>query len=403
MATALPARSHACSADGAPVIAWFHCFAGIAGDMALGALLDAGADAEEVTGLLRRVPVSGWDLQIEPVLRGGIACTRVVVVVRDGDHVERAASHIAAAVRAASLPKRVERRSLDVFAALAEAEGRLHRRDPRDVHLHEAGGHDTLIEVIGTASALEVLDVDEILVSPLAVGTGTIESAHGVLPNPPPAVLRLLEGAPTYGRSVDVELTTPTGAALVSALAGGFGPLPSMTVSASGYGAGSAELDHLPNATQVVVGAPAQLGTGTGQEVSVLEANLDDATGEQLATAIRALLVAGALDAWVTPAVMKKGRPGHVLHVLSNPALAEDLASTMRQATGTFGVRTTKATRWAEARTMDEVAVTGETVRMKVTGERAKPEHDDVERVAAVTGLNAHEVASRAEEAWRRR
>jgi len=385
------------------VVAWFHCYSGIAGDMALGALLDAGADPDAVMDLLGRLPLDGWDLDVATVLRGGISCTRAVVTVRDDDRSTRTASEITKLVRAAALPARVEQRTLAAFDALAAAEARLHGRRREDVHLHEAGGHDAIVEVVGTAAALEVLEVDEVSFSAVAVGTGTVRSAHGTLPNPAPAVLRLLEGAPAHGRPLGVELTTPTGAALVRALASGFGPMPPMTVTASGYGAGAAEHEHLPNATQVVVGRELLSSTGEGQEVSVLEANVDDATGEQLADALRSLLRAGALDAWVTPVVMKKGRPGHTLHVLSDPARTEVLAGVVRHATGSFGVRVTRAARWAEARDVAEVTVTGETVRMKVGGGRAKAEHDDVERVAVVTGLSAREVASRAEEAWRRR
>ncbi len=381
-------------------VAWFHCFSGIAGDMALGSLLDAGADLEEVVALLRRLDVDGWALDRETVHRAGIACTRAIVEVHD-DVTARSAADVIAMVRAASLPTRVEHRALAVFAALADAEGRLHGRAPSEVHLHEVGGHDAIVDVVGTAAALEVLDIDEVTASPVAFGTGTVASAHGVLPNPPPAVLRLLEGAPAYGRPVAVELTTPTGAAILHALCTTYGPMPSMTLAASGYGAGAADLDGLANCTQVVVGTAAPARVGPGQPVAVLETNLDDATGEQLADALHSLLAAGALDAWVTAAVMKKGRPGHVLHVLCDPARAETLRAVLRRTTGTFGVRETSGRRWADARRMHEVVVTGATIRMKIGPERAKPEHDDVARAAAATGLPTHEIASRAEAAWR--
>jgi uncharacterized protein (TIGR00299 family) protein len=388
-------------------VAWFHCFAGIAGDMALGSLLDAGADEAEVVALLERLPVGGWKLRVEHVLRGGVACTRAIVQVEEaGGDADRDRSHadIAAAVRAAALPGRVERRALATFAVLADAEGLLHRTDPRDVHFHEVGGHDALVDVVGTAAALEVLGVDTVAVSPVALGTGTVRAAHGTLPNPPPAVLRLLEGFPTYGRPVPLELTTPTGAALVRALASpaSAGAMPAMTVRASGYGAGAAELATLPNCTQVVLGDTVDVETGPGQPVTVLAANLDDATGEQLALALGALLDAGALDAWVTPAVMKKGRPGHTVHVLCDPARAEALSDVVRRTTGSFGVRAVRAERWPESRHVEEVHVEGHPVRMKVGLTRAKAEPEDVARVAAATGLDLHEVASRAEEAWRR-
>lgn len=386
-----------------PTVAWFHCFAGVAGDMALGSLLDAGADLGEVLALLRRIPLTGWDLRREEVLRGGVACTRAVVTAAD-DAPARTHAELAGLVRAAGLPDRVAARSLAVFSALAGAEASVHRTDPARVHLHEVGGHDAVVDVVGTAAALEVLGVDRVAASPVAVGLGTVRAAHGVLPNPPPAVVRLLRGAPAYGRPVPVELTTPTGAALLAGLDASFGPMPAMEVRASGFGAGTAELDDLPNCTQVVVGRAADGHPGDvgGQPVTQLEVNLDDVTGEHLALAVAQLLEAGAHDAWVTPAVMKKGRPAHVLHALCDPAEAARLRGILRAATGSPGVRAVEGHRWPAPRQVGTVEVAGETVRVKAGPGRAKPELDDVARVAARTGLPAHEVASRAEEAWRR-
>ncbi|MGH9007141.1 MAG: nickel pincer cofactor biosynthesis protein LarC, partial [Acidimicrobiales bacterium] len=291
-------------------VAWFHCFSGIAGDMALGSLIDAGADVEEIRQLLRRVPFSGWELHTESVLRGGIACTRAVVSAPD-DVVVRTHANIVELVKGAQLPARVESRALAVFAVLAEVEGRLHRRPAGQVHFHEVGGHDAIVDVVGTAAALEILGIDEVRASSVATGTGMVRTAHGLLPNPAPAVVRLLEGVPTYGRDVGVELTTPTGAAILAALSASFGPLPTMEIGGTGFGAGTRDLDDLPNCTQVVIGAvgPSAATGAEGQPVAVLEANLDDATGEQLAHALRSLLDAGAHDAWITPVVMKKGRP----------------------------------------------------------------------------------------------
>jgi uncharacterized protein (TIGR00299 family) protein len=385
-------------------IAWFHCFAGIAGDMALGSLFDAGADVEEVRQLLRRVPFAGWDLHTEPVLRGGIACTRAVVSAPD-DVVVRTHANIVDLVKGAQLPSRVESRALAVFAVLAEVEGRLHRRPAGQVHFHEVGGHDAIVDVVGTAAALEVLGIDEVRASAVATGTGMVRTSHGLLPNPVPAVVRLLEGVPIYGRDIAVELTTPTGAAILAALASSFGPMPAMEVGATGFGAGTRDLDDLPNCTQVVVGSTGSApGTATaGQPVIVLEANLDDVTGEQLAHALRTLLDAGAHDAWITPVVMKKGRPGHTIHVLADPSLLESLRDLVKLTTGSFGVRALYGERWPAARTIEPVRVAGYPVHVKAGGGRIKAEFDDVARVAAETGLAVAEVASRAEQAWRER
>ncbi|MGH9081688.1 MAG: nickel insertion protein, partial [Acidimicrobiales bacterium] len=193
-------------------MAWFHCFAGIAGDMALGSLLDAGADLAEVLALLQRLPLAGWALELQPVLRGGIAASRAVVTVQD-TVVVRTHAHIVGLIEEARLPGRVAHRSLAIFAALADVEAALHRRRVDQVHFHEVGGHDSIVDIVGTAAALEVLGIDEVRASPVATGLGMVRSGHGMLPNPAPAVVALLEGVPTWGRNLPVELTTPTGAA----------------------------------------------------------------------------------------------------------------------------------------------------------------------------------------------
>ncbi len=410
-------------------LAWFHCFAGIAGDMALGSLLDAGADLGEVLSLLERLPLGGWALEMEQVLRGGVAASRAVVTVRD-NVVVRTHAHIVGLVEEARLPDRVARRALATFAALADVEARLHRRPVDQVHFHEVGGHDTIVDVVGTAAALEVLGIDEVRASPVATGLGMVRAAHGMLPNPAPAVVALLEGVPTWGRNIPVELTTPTGAALLAALSSGFGPMPPMRVTGQGFGAGTAELEELPNCTQVVTGvrvdrvsgadltelvvgprssdpdggargAHADADADAGQPVSVLEANVDDATGEQLAHAVGALLEAGAHDAWLAPVIMKKGRPGTVVHVLCDPAMVAELRGILRESTGTLGVRVTAGERWPAARTIESVWIDGQLIRIKVSAGRVKAEHDDVALAARRTGQTLREVAFRAEALWR--
>jgi pyridinium-3,5-bisthiocarboxylic acid mononucleotide nickel chelatase len=381
-------------------VAWFHCFAGIAGDMALGSLIDAGADAAEVRALLDRLSLPGWDLAFEEGRRGGIACTRAVVTGHDA--VARTNGSIRALIEDAALPTRVTERALGVFQALAKVESALHRQPLDEVHFHEVGGHDAIVDIVGTAAALEVLGVDSVAASAVATGTGTVRSAHGRLPNPAPATVRLLEGIPTYGRDVELELTTPTGAAILSALGDSFGPMPDMTITSSGFGGGAGELPDLPNCTQVVIGRRAVHGdVGSGQPAIVLETNLDDVTGEQLGYAVAAALDAGALDAWVSSVTMKKGRPGHVLHVLADVAQVEALRHEIMRTTGTLGVRALPVERWPAAREFSSVVIDGISIRMKVSGGRVKPEFDDVALVASKTGALLHEVASRAEEAWR--
>jgi len=382
-------------------IAWFHCFSGIAGDMALGSLVDAGADLDDVQTLLERLPVKGWALEAEPVLRCGIAATKIHVHAEEGT-VVRTASHITALVEEARLPERISRRALAVFGALAEAEGRLHRRPAAQVHFHEVGGLDAIVDVVGTCAALEVLGIDDVRASTIVTGTGMIRASHGMLPNPAPAVVALLGsvGAPTTGLDVGVELTTPTGAALVAALASGFGPLPTMSVESTGFGAGTREIDGRPNATQVVIGTEIE-AVGAGQPVMLLEANVDDVTGETLAHAVTALLAAGAHDAWVTPIIMKKGRPAYTVSALADPALSSQVASTLTAETGSLGVRGTALERWPAARSTDTVEVESYPIRVKLSPGRIKVEHDDAARVARRSGLPLREVVSRAEAAAR--
>ena len=386
-------------------VAWFHCFAGIAGDMALGSLIDAGADVAEIRALLDRLPMSGWSMEVEPVMRGGIGATKVDVVVADTP-VVRTYAHIIGLIDEARLPERVSNRAHATFAALADVEGHLHRRPAAQVHFHEVGGVDAIIDVVGTCAALEVLGVDQVWSSPVAQGTGMVRSAHGMLPVPAPAVVELLRGAPTYGRDIPYELTTPTGAALLAATASGWGPMPAMQVSVAGFGAGSRDLEGLPNLVQAVVGtvvAEEPVRPEPGQPVTLLEVNVDDATGETLAHTISALLDAGAHDAWITPILMKKGRPAQTVSALSDPVLADQVAQVLMAETGSLGVRGETLQRWPAARAEGQVDVAGVPVRVKVGAGRVKVEHDDAARAARRTGLPLREVVSRAEEAWRRR
>jgi len=386
---------------GADTVAWFHCFSGIAGDMALGALVDAGADVDEVREMCERLPVTGWELEATDAMRNGIGATLMVVrVMQTG--VVRTYGHISAMVEEARLPDRVRDRALATFRVLAEAEGRLPRRPTGQVHFHEVAGIDAIVDVVGTCTALELLGVDEVTASPVAQGIGMVRSAHGAMPNPPPAVVELLRraGAPTYGLDIPVELTTPTGAALLAALASRFGAMPSMRVTANGFGAGEREFEQRPNLTQVVIGTRVD-ERPAGQPVVLLEANVDDVTGETLAHTIGVLLEAGAHDAWVTPIVMKKGRPAHTVSALVDPAGVANVTAAIVRETGTLGVRGSTLERWPQPRTTHEVEVEGYPLRVKAAAGWVKVEHDDAARVAKRTGLPLREVVARAEAAAR--
>lgn len=389
-------------------MAWFHCFAGIAGDMAVASLLDAGADEGELRAALASLPLEGWSMTVTRVLRGGLAATRVEVRAEE-DGRTRNLGDILAMLRGAAIAPRALERSVAAFSLLAETEGRLHGQDADEIHFHELGAHDTVIDVVATMVALELLGVDEVAASAVATGAGTVRSAHGTIPNPAPAVLGLLTGAPLYGRDVATELTTPTGAAILAATGASFGPMPALILEATGYGAGARELEGLPNCTQVVLGTKASAPAGganrtgaapTGQPLLQLEANVDDATGEELADAVAALLDAGAADAWATAALMKKGRPGYVVSALVDLALGEPLREVMLAHTGSLGLRVHVVDRYAVERRFEEVDLDGSRVQLKVSRGRVKVEHDDAAAIARRDGVPVREVVRRAEQAY---
>jgi uncharacterized protein (TIGR00299 family) protein len=398
--------------------AWFHCFAGTAGDMTMGSLVHAGAEPTEVMAILAGLGLDGYALTFEPVLRCGIAATHAVVVTHDEhDHDDHHHDHddhdhhphrpyrlIRELLDGADLPARVRERAQRTFRVLAEVEGRMHRMDPDEVEFHEVGAVDAIVDVVGSCAALEVLGIDRIVCSPITVGQGHVHAAHGQLPNPAPAVVDLLalRHAPSRGIDDHRELATPTGVALMVALADEFGPMPAIDVHSVGYGAGTRDIPGRPNVVQVVVGEAVAGSAGPGQPVELLECNVDDVTGEVLAHTISRLLDAGAHDAWATPIVMKKGRPAHTVHALCDPALADSIRSVLVAETGTLGVRGSTMHRWPLERQIVTVDVDGHSVRVKVatsdTGTtRMKVEHDDAVAAAAALGVPLREVLERAQ------
>ena len=387
---------------GPGLTAWFHCHAGTAGDMTLAALIDAGADVDAVVATLAGLHLDGWVLSFERVQRGGIAATRALVGVHlhDGhDHVHRPVREIRAMLDGADLPERVRARARAVIDALAEVEGHLHCMHPDDVELHEVGAVDAIVDIVGTCAALESLGVEHVVCSPISVGRGSIRSAHGVLPNPAPAVVGLAArvGAPLTGVDDPMELATPTGVALMTVLADSFGPLPAMEVTSVGYGAGSLDTPGRPNVVQVVLGRARHAVTTPGRPAHLVEANVDDVTPEVLAHTMVRLLEVGAHDAWVTPIVMKKGRPAHTVHALCDGSALERIIAVVVAETGTLGVRASTVERWPQRRDEAEVDVDGHAVRVKIGDERVKVEIDDAIAVARRTGRPLREVVAAAE------
>jgi uncharacterized protein (TIGR00299 family) protein len=408
--------------------AWFHCFAGTAGDMTMGALVHAGADQLAVMEIIATLDVTGFALTFEPVLRCGIAATHAVVVTDDHGHEvpadmitdhdhdhdhDRDHGHghghrpyrdIRSLIERSALPDRVRTRALRTFALLAEAEGRMHRTEPDDVEFHEVGALDAIVDIVGACAALEVLGIDRIVCSTITVGQGQVHAAHGDLPNPAPAVTELLAmgRVPSRGIADHRELATPTGVALMVALADEFGPMPSMVVESVGYGAGTRDTDGRPNVVQVVIGEATTSSPGPGQPVELLECNVDDITGEVIAHTIAALLAAGAHDAWATPIVMKKGRPAHTVHALCAIDAIDRVRTVMLAETGSLGVRGTSLHRWPQRRTSAVVHVDGQPIGVKVTElsagvRRVKVEHDDAVAAAAALHLPLRVVMDRAQ------
>jgi uncharacterized protein (TIGR00299 family) protein len=351
------------------------------------------------------------------VQRCGVAATWTNLVIddaHDGDHdhssdhahLHRPAADVIALIERDELAPAVRDRAVAVYRALAEVEGAIHGIEPERVELHEVGALDSILDVVGVCAALDALGIERVHYSPIAVGHGTVRTAHGLLPNPVPAVSRLLEraGAATTGLDTGMELATPTGVALVTVLGEGCGPIPAMTIAANGFGAGTADPPGRPNVVQAVVGElTASDIDGTGRPARLIEVNVDDVTGEVLAHTIAQLLTVGAFDAWATPIVMKKGRPAHTVSALCDDATFAAVCGVMIAETGTLGIRATPVDRWPQLRTDGEVEVGGHTIRVKIADGRIKVEHDDAVAVAQALRIPLREVLARAEATVRER
>jgi uncharacterized protein (TIGR00299 family) protein len=375
------------------VIVWLNPFSGISGDMLLGALLDLGAPLEGVRDTIAGTGLTGWRLEARDVRRGGMRALGAEVTV-DDDAPERRAGDLLDLVGRAG-PEPVARLARAAVTLIAQVEARVHQVPVADVHLHEIGGLDTVVDTVGVAAALHLLGITQVWSGPLALGSGVVRTRHGLLPVPAPATAELLRGMPVTGLDAPGETVTPTGAALLAAAGCRFGPLPAMTVRATGYGAGSRDPSDRPNVL------PATLGTSTadagGYEPMVcLETTVDDVTGEVLGYLTSVLLDAGAADVWTVPGVGKKNRPVQVVTVLSRPERAEDLRRRLLAETGSLGVRRSRVDRYAAPRRTIEVRVAGRPVRVKCGPHRMKPEHDDLVAVARATGLPLQAVAQRA-------
>ena len=374
-------------------ICYFDAFSGIAGDMTVAALIDAGAAFEPLAGALDSLGM-GATFRIEKVNRGGIAATRFVVEGGE-QRAYRHLPHILRMIDAGTLPDQVKENAAAIFRKLGEAEARVHGVPVEKIHFHEVGAVDSIADIAGAAMGLFLLGVDQVHASPVNVGGGTVTTEHGLLPVPAPATVALLEGRPVFSRGPQTELTTPTGAAILATLAVSFGPLPPMRISGAGFGAGSKEFKEQANVLRVILGEAS--GAAEAASVAVLEANIDDSTPETLGYAMERLLEAGALDVTLTPVHMKKNRPGVTLSVLARPEDRERLAALVFAETSTLGLRIHVAERRVEARSVVEVETRFGKLRVKVSASGAfAPEYEDCRKLARETGAPLREIITEA-------
>jgi len=375
---------------------WLNPAVGVSGDMLLGALIDAGAQVGEVRKAIDALGVPGWDLSIDEVDRNGLRCRHARVTTETTDE-PRTWSEIDALIAGAALPTSVADGARSTFRRLAQVEAAQHGVAINDVHFHEVGAVDAIVDIVGSWAALGSLGVDAVASGPVGLGAGTVDAAHGTLPNPSPAVLALLEGLPVSGLDVPAETATPTGAALLAKMVDRWGPVPSGRLGRTGYGAGSRDVATHPNLLAAVI---VETDGATTVDSVLVETTLDDVTPEILGYVIDRALEAGADDAWLVPVVMKKSRPGHQLRILCTPALREQLIDLVAIETGTLGVRTYRVEKDVFSRRFDQVSLDGRIIRVKVGPHGAKPEAADVIMVADETGRSARSVAADALARW---
>ena len=385
-------------------VGWLDLGNGVAGDMLLGAVVGAGVPLAEIASALEplRLPIT---LRAEDVRRGGLRAVRVVVEAPEAGQPARSWSDVRRLLD--RLPEPLRTSAVEVFGVLARAEAAVHGVAEEDVHFHEVGALDAVADVVGVCAGMAALRLDRLVASPIALGGGTARTAHGTIPVPGPAVLALLEaaGAPGRGGPDEVELATPTGVALATTLAAGFGPMPALRPTATGTGAGTRDPAGRPNVVRLVVGeeAPAALLEDLDTTTAVvLEANVDDLDPRAWPLVLAALLDAGALDAWLTPVLMKKGRPAHVVAALAGRAEVARVRDVLLRETTTLGVRETTVARHALRRTFGTVDVDGQPVAVKLgwaadgSVVNAMPEWEDVARAAAALDRPVKQVLAQA-------
>ena len=382
--------------------AYFDCFSGISGDMVLGALVDAGADLGAIEADLRKLSLEGWSISASKVKRGEIFATHVKVETSEGHH-HRGLSIILQRIENAKLAPRAAERARKIFTRLAEAEAKVHQQPIEQVHFHEVGAVDSIVDIVGAAIGFELLGIDEFACSAFDVGAGQVQTAHGLLPVPAPATAELLKGAPMFTSGIARELVTPTGAAIASTLAARYAEIPRMTLQAIGYGAGSADLKEKANVLRLLIGESAVTEPTDHWDatVTVIETNIDDMSPQIYGYFVERALEAGALDVFSSPVQMKKNRPGQLITILSEPHNVSRLIDLLFRETTTIGVRTYEVRRKTLARESVTVETPFGEVRMKISRmhgsvRNATPEYEDCRRIATQKNIPLKDVLAAA-------
>jgi uncharacterized protein (TIGR00299 family) protein len=377
-------------------ICYIDAFSGLAGDMLVAALADAGADRDAISRALASFTI-GATTEWDRVQRRGVSALKFRVGVNEPPR-HRHLGGILKLIQAADLSESVKSKAGRVFRVLGEAESTIHGVDIEKVHFHEVGAVDSICDIVGVCLAFDLLAVDAIYCSPINVGSGTVDTEHGVLPVPAPATAALLKNKPIYARGPALELTTPTGAALVAALATDFGAMPPMRVESIGYGAGDRDFKEHANVVRVMIGEIS--GASESTTVSIIEANIDDSSPQLIGYAMERMLEAGALDTLVIPAQMKKGRPGFLIQVIAEHEKREEIAAILFSETTTLGVRFYSAERRVQARNRVEVQTPHGIVRIKVGDYGFAPEYEDARKIASVSGVPLKQILSDAAYAY---
>ncbi len=393
-------------------ILYFDCFAGAAGDMILGALLDAGLPFDELKRALGSLTVDGWDVSVDRVIRTGVTAAKFRVhehAMAQGaeqpanGHKHYHLKHIFASIERSALSEAGKAKAIKMFTRLGEAEASIHGTTLEKVHLHEVGALDSIIDIVGAVFALEWFAADRIVVSPINVGGGMVNSAHGLFPVPAPATLALLTDAPVYSSGIQSELLTPTGALILTEYATAFGPVPAMKIRKVGYGAGDRELEETPNVVRVLVGET--VGAVRSMQVTVLECEIDDMNPQIFGVLMETLYAAGALEVFYSAVQMKKNRPGTMMTIVAKPGDRDAMTEIVFRESTTIGIRHQELSRECLDREMVTVTTSIGPVRFKVASRggrvlNAQPEFEDLAKLSAERGVPVKDAQALAHKAW---